>query len=301
MKRAPFLLGSGAALLAGCGGGGHSVMRAIPGLDAPAAVAHKSNAKLQLVPVTPDPIPADVLANPIVGEARRFNGSVAPRGWMFAQGQALQSDLYAGLAQLLGRSNGTAKATFALPLAAFPLIIAVEGARPTSPATLAAVRRPSTVAAAGLGPDARPAPPRLPTPPTAEELAARQLARTAVHVTGATPAELSGADRTRFAAATSDARTAALGALSPATRAQVDGAIDAAAAGRTDLHGAVTATAAALTDDEVAALNGANAGYLRPFSGGWSPNAAEARLAAAGFLVSVAITPQQAQAIAARE
>lgn len=300
MKRAPFLLGGSAAVLAGCGGG-RAVMQAIPGVGG-SSVAHKPASKLQLVPATPDPIPANVLANPIVGEAARFAGSVAPLGWMFAEGQTLQSSAYPALAQMLGRPNGTLKTSFALPKPGFALIIAVAGLQPTSPATLAAARKVSTVAALGLGPGARPAPPRLPKPLSGEALAERRLAQTTVHVTNASPVELSAADRTRIAAATGDARTAALGALLPATRALVDGAVDDAVAGRTDLHAAVTATAAALDADEITALNAANGSYVRPFNGNWTPDAgAAARLAAAGFLLSVAITPQQAQTIGARE
>ena len=300
MKRAPFLLGGSAAVLAGCGGG-RAVMQAIPGVGG-SSLAHKPASKLQLVPTTPDPIPANVLANPIVGEAARFAGSVAPAGWMFAEGQTLQSSAYPGLAELLGRPNGTLKASFALPKPGFALIIAVAGSQPTNPASLAAARKVSTVAALGLGSGARPAPPRLPQPLSAEALAARRLAQTPVHVTTASPVELSVTDRARIAAATGDARTAALSALVPATRALVDGAIDDAVAGRTDLHAAVTATAAALDANEIAALNAANGNYVRPFNGNWTPDASpDARLAAAGFLLSVAITPQQAQTIGARE
>jgi microcystin-dependent protein len=300
MKRAPFLLGSSAAMLAGCGGG-RAVMQAIPGVGG-SSVAHKPASKLQLVPTTPDPIPANVLANPIVGEAARFAGAVAPVGWMFAEGQTLQSSTYPALAQMLGRPNGTLKTSFTLPKAGFPLIIAVSGTQPTSPASLAAARKVSTVAALGLGPGARPAPPPALKPLSAEALAARRLAQTNVHVTNASPVELSAADRTRIAAATGDARTTALAALLPATRTLVDGAIDDAVAGRTDLHAAVTATAAALDANEITALNAANGSYVRPFNANWTPDAgAAARLAAAGFLLSVAITPQQAQTIGARE
>jgi hypothetical protein len=300
MKRAPFLLGGSAAMLAGCGGG-RALTQAIPGIGN-SSVAHKPGSKVQLVPATPDPIPANVLANPIVGEAARFAGSVAPVGWMFAEGQTLQSSAYSALAQLLGQPNGTLKSSFTLPKAGFPLIIAVTGIQPTSPASLAAARKVSRVAALGLLPGARPAPPRLPKPLSAEALAARRLAQTNVHTTNASPVELSLADRTRITAATADARTAALGALSAATHALLEGAIDDAVAGRSDLHGALVRTAAALDADEITALNVANSSYVRPFNGNWTPDSsAGARLAAASFLLSVAITPQQAQTIGARE
>jgi microcystin-dependent protein len=296
MKRAPFLLAGSAAMLAGCGGG-HALTRAIPGADAPAA----RTSKLVLVPATPDPISANVLANPIVGEARRFTGAVAPANWMLAQGQTLSSTAYPALAQLLGQPNGKLKTTFQLPNPGFGLIVAVAGVQMTKPSQLtSSARRPSETVS--LGPNARPGKPYLEKPLSAAALEERRLAQTSVHVTSSTPAELSAADRARISAATAEARSAALGALSPATRTQLDGAIDDAVAGRTDLHAAVTSTASALTAGEIAALNAANGDYVRPFNAKWTPSeSADARLAAASFLLSVAITPEQAQTIGARE
>jgi hypothetical protein len=83
-----------------------------------------------------------VLQNPIVGEAARFDGTVAPAGWMFAQGQVLRIADYPKLYAVLRRSaGGDGKTTFALPRPKQSWIIAVTGVSPNSPAMLASLRK----------------------------------------------------------------------------------------------------------------------------------------------------------------
>ena len=90
------------------------------------------------------PIPANVLQAPIIGEVRRFDGAVPPRGWAFCDGRVLPVAQHPRLFAVLGRSaGGNGRTSFALPLApaAYPAIIAVDGWIPASPAMLAAARR----------------------------------------------------------------------------------------------------------------------------------------------------------------
>src|ERR1700737_3432021 len=102
MKRAPFLGAAGAVLLSGCGG--HHVMRAIPGV-APSA-SNLTPQNLRFVPQVAEAIPDSVLAHPIIGEARRFDGKTAPAGWMLAQGQTVQIADNRPLFSILGRIAG---------------------------------------------------------------------------------------------------------------------------------------------------------------------------------------------------
>jgi len=90
------------------------------------------------------PIPANVLQYPIVGEVRRFDGAVAPRGWASCDGRELSVAQFPRLFAVLGRSaGGNGRTSFALPraLAGYPEIIAVDGWIPASPAILARARR----------------------------------------------------------------------------------------------------------------------------------------------------------------
>jgi hypothetical protein len=108
-------------------------------------------------------IPPWVLAHPLLGEVRRFDGFVAPPGWMFCQGQLLRVAAFPQLFAILGKScGGDGKTTFALPLSrAYRSIIAVTGAFGLTPAAIAAMRRAPYdrfgVSAPGLGVWQRPA------------------------------------------------------------------------------------------------------------------------------------------------
>jgi hypothetical protein len=141
-KRSLFLLGC-AATVAGCGGG-HGVSSLIPGAGGTSA----SSAKLQSVKAsdkTTEPaltIPQHVLTNPIVGEVRRFDGSVAPLGWMLCQGQKLPATQYPLLFMVRKKAGGgDGKTVVALPAAtALGQIIAVNGTIPKNPVVLAQMR-----------------------------------------------------------------------------------------------------------------------------------------------------------------
>src|SRR4029077_7406953 len=89
----------------------------------------------QLVPQVAEAIPDGVLTGPLMGEARRFDGTVAPERWMLAQGQTLNVADNRQLFSILGSiAGGDGKKTFNLPNPGFGLIVAVAGAFPTSPA-----------------------------------------------------------------------------------------------------------------------------------------------------------------------
>jgi Phage Tail Collar Domain len=141
-KRSLFLAGS-AATLAGCGGG-HGLSSIIPGAGGTSA----SSATPQRVKASDKttapalPIPQHVLANPIVGEVRRFDGSVAPQGWMLCQGQQLPVAQYPLLFTVRKKTGGGDGKTFvALPAAtALGQIIAVNGTIPKNPVALAQLR-----------------------------------------------------------------------------------------------------------------------------------------------------------------
>ncbi len=142
-KRSLFLAGS-AATLAGCGGG-HGLSSMIPGAGGSAA-APASTQRVKASDKTTEPalpIPPQVLANPIVGEVRRFDGSVAPPGWMLCQGQKLPVAQYALLFMVRKKASGGDGKTFvALPAAtALGQIIAVTGTIPKNPVVLAQMRR----------------------------------------------------------------------------------------------------------------------------------------------------------------
>jgi hypothetical protein len=140
-KRSLFLAGT-AATLAGCGGHGPSSM--IPGAGG-AGTAPASTMRVKASVKTTEPaltIPQHVLANPIVGEVRRFDGSVAPTGWMLCQGQKLPVTQYPLLFMVRKKAGGGDGKTFvALPAAtALGQIIAVNGTIPKNPLALAQMR-----------------------------------------------------------------------------------------------------------------------------------------------------------------
>jgi Phage Tail Collar Domain len=134
MKRHSFLTAAAAAALAGCG--------------------HKAQSSGIVPAVTPqglrrtrdafpaEPIPQYVLANPILGEARRYDDAVPPAGWVIAQGQTMQIAENRALFAILGKSRGgDGKTTFTLPNPRrAQYIIAVTGVVPASPRALAALR-----------------------------------------------------------------------------------------------------------------------------------------------------------------
>lgn len=300
MKRAPFLGAAGAAILAGCGGS--HAMRALPGV-APLSLSHGSKPQAgHLEPAAADPIPASVLQNPIIGEARRFDGAVAPPGWMLAQGQSLDPAQNPRLYSIIGLiGGGDGRKVFKLPAPGFGVIIAVAGMYPTSPSMLAlSVRRTSAVAS--LGPNARLPLPATPKPPSEQVLAARRLMSAGPRVGRSAPVPLSRETVERIRQVTADARTGAFADLTAENRARLNDAVQAAVSGRVSIAWAVNAMSAVLSAGEADALERADDALIRSFNDRWQGEPGQdSRLAAASFLISVAITRDQARAMYSRE
>lgn len=297
MKRAPFIGGSAAVFLAGCGGS--KVMRAIPGVATTAAgQAKPPSGAVRLVPQTADSIPSNVLASPTIGEFRRFDGKTAPANWMFAQGQTMTVTENPHLFSLLGRLTGDGKASFLLPNPPFSGIIAIAGSFASSPVVLAAVTRSSLTAS--LGPGAVPRPPRQPkiTAKAAEDLAAqRKLTASAVRGLRAAPA-LTSERAAQFRQAATDARASALAVLTAPSRARLDAALDAASTGRTSVYAAVSTMASALTSDEAVAVLRVGDAMGAPFGAPSSAaHSTDPRNDAAHFLVAVGFSPPQLSAL----
>lgn len=192
MKRYSFLTAAAAAALAGCGH--HQSSGTIPAVS-PNAIRRTA----ETLPA--ETIPPHVLANPILGEMRRFDGVAAPAGWAFAQGQTLQIAQNRPLFGVLGKSaGGDGKTTFNLPNSRNgQFIICIVGIIPKSSRVLASLRQgpqePFSVSVPGLAvlerpgygpirkaviPDGNPlwAPGTVPTPELirAQAAAAQELA-----------------------------------------------------------------------------------------------------------------------------
>jgi microcystin-dependent protein len=287
-----------ATVLTGCGGRGVS---GLPGLG-PAAVAKAPAAgALRLVPDVPDPIPASVLAEPIVGEARRYAGTTAPNGWLFARGQTLEIALYPHLFSVLGTiAGGDGKKTFLLPAPRFPLIVATAGTFLTSPAMLASSARHLN-AAASVIPGARPAPARVKQERPGIE-AARLLAENAIAAGPARSSPLSYDMSARIANATANAREAAMAWLTAANRSLVSQTTATVVAGGLSPGDAVARMAGALSTAESSALLDVNDKYIAIFRDRPSEALHEnPQLEAARFLMSVAYTADQIDALELRE
>ena len=150
-----------------------------------------------------------------MGEAWRFDGSVAPPGWMLARGQSLDVAQYQRLYSILGVSGGgDGRKAFKLPEPGFGVIVAVAGMYPTGPSMLAlSVRRTSAVVS--LGPNAIPALPKMPKPPSEKLMEARRLLTAGPRVGRLSPVPLSRETIERIRQVTADARTGAFSALTP--------------------------------------------------------------------------------------
>jgi microcystin-dependent protein len=295
MKRAPFLGASAAVLLAGCGG--HHVMRALPGV---APLSKSSTSSLRLVPEKADPIPANVLAQPILGEARRYDGPAAPAGWMFAQGQQLDVASNRALFSVLGSSTRTdGKTSFTLPKLTVPTIVAVAGTLPTSPAMLSSLGR-LLDRAHSLGPNAVARAPKMIKPPPPDVVAAHKLIAAQVRVRGERPVPVSPEFVARLQRAKSGARAAAVEQLSAGNRVLLESAVQRYLSGRIALNDAVTEVAAALTNQEADALLQTHADMTRQFTSAPLDRPADARGDASRFLFIVSITEDQIAAATAR-
>jgi hypothetical protein len=300
LKRAPFLGAAAATFLAGCGG--HNVMRALPGVAPSSLLKPTAGKNGPVVPVTADPIPANVLTSPFIGEARRFDGAVAPAGWVLAQGQTVNILDNKQLFSILGTSSGgDGRSAFKLPNPRFGFIVAVAGVYPTSPQLLAQSGRRMTHTDS-LGPDARAAVPPMPKPPSAKLMADRRLLTSGVRVGRSLPTRVSPELAQRITNAQQDARSAAIQALSPENRARLESAVQGAVEGRISVYGAVSQMIPALTYGEAAALLRVSDAMIQPFNDRAATSAStNAQIDAAHYLISVAFTPDQVRAIARHE
>jgi microcystin-dependent protein len=303
MKRLSFLGAAAATSLTACGGGGSSVLHAISAVAPIAKGSTPTTQAVQLVPAAAPVLSAAVLAQPIIGEAARFDGTTIPAGWLAAQGQTLKATDYPQLFSMLKNiAGGDGKTTFALPKPPFTMIVAVAGLYPASPQTIASSARRPDATAKSLGPGAMPAPIKAPQAVSAQLTAQRSLVNSAVRASTAAPVPIPWQTVARYQAATADARDAALATLGPVSRGQFDAAIQSASGGGMKLGAIVRTMASTLGGAEIDALNRANAAYIQQFNPSWALQPGDdPRLGAANFLVSVAVTKVQAKAIAAHE
>jgi microcystin-dependent protein len=296
MKRAPFLGAGAAAFLAGCGG--HQT-RVLPGVALSASKA-QSTYNGRLVPEMADPIPSPVLAQPIIGEARRFDGKVAPSGWQLARGQQLSVSQNRQLFAVLGTvAGGDGKTAFKLPNPGFGVIVAVAGMLPTSPVMLASSARRVTLADS-LGPNAVPAPPRMPKQASAQLIAERRLITSGVRAAAANPVRMTAEAVARIARARADAREAALGVLSAGNRAQLAAATQRYLAGSISLYEGVVQLAGMLSPAEVEGILGAADAMTRTLASRGLPSLDDRRGEASRFIFSVTVTNEQIAAATAR-
>jgi hypothetical protein len=299
LKRAPFLATAGAAALSGCGG--NHALRALPAL-APSSSSKVGQGPIRLVPETADPIPDAVLASPLIGEARRFDGSVVPSGWMFAQGQSLPIAIYRELFSVLGTcAGGDGKTTFKLPSPRFGLIVAVAGTLATSQDVITRSARHMTPKDS-LGPDARATPLRMPKPPSPALLAAQRLTTSAVRVGRASSVPVSQEMQETFVRAHQDARGGAAARLGSSSQARLEAVVQGLVDGRITSEDAVLELRSSLANDEANAVLDVNDSMIRRFNDRWEgSDRRNAQVDAANFLLSVSLTRDQERAIYRRE
>lgn len=308
MKRAPFLGAAAASVLAGCGG--HHVMRALPGVASSAQSGNRASGSVRLVPEAADPIPQNVLASPIIGEARRFDGPTAPSGWLFAHGQAVNAADYPQLSSILLRAAArTRNATLTLPNPPFGLIIAAAGMFATSPAALAQSGRRFT-AEASLGPGARPVAfrtisARFQALAEKRDVLIREqqrLAATALHPRPGPSIPITPDAAGRIANRRAAARTDALDRLSPANRGHALQLVEAIVEGRISTYQAQLEMKASLSLDEARALLDVNDAYERASRPGWAGmDHPEPQLDAARYIIYIVFTPEQLRAMERRD
>lgn len=249
-----------------------------------------------------EPIPASVIANPIIGEIRRFDGTTPPSGaWMLTRGQAMPVTQNPQLFSILRTSaGGDGKTTFNLPKPPMGYIIAISGAFPTNPATLAASGRHVTRHADSLGEGAIPVPARMPR----ERAGLAEERRNRPRGVSAAPARwtpVSAALEARMTETNRTGRERALDGLSAANRALVGGVTDAVVSGALSINDAIARVSEALSGSEATALLDVNDRMMAEYRPGWNGAAhPNATLEAARFLVSVAFTPDQLSTLRSR-
>jgi microcystin-dependent protein len=292
-------------MLAGCGGS--HVMRSLPGVAPSNSLSPSGNFSGKLFPVTADPIPDNVLKNPIIGEAWRLDGGTVPPGWVLAQGQALPIADNPKLFSILGHAAGDrATATFAMPKPGFGLIVAAAGMFPTSPAMLAQSAR-RTSAIASMGPGARPLgsirslsakQQAIQDKRTAAVRQSQQLFAAGPRVGRSVSQRLSPEFVARIDRVEQDARTNALAALSGANQARVAGLIDAILSRRTTVDQAAREMASTLTGGEARALLDVFDETQRALRTGWSGmQHPDPQTEASRYLIATAFTRDQLHAL----
>jgi hypothetical protein len=241
------------------------------------------------------------LNQPIIGEARRFDGTTAPAGWTFAQNQTLQivqnPKLFSVIRTMAG---GDGKITFKLPMSKLSWIVAVAGTYPSNPDIITHAGRRMTLADS-LGNGAVPRPARFPKPVSDATLKERRLITSAVRVGRPSAIPVSRELRARMRQANLDARSGALEVLTATNRARLDGFVQNALSGRIRVYDAVVGMTSQLSGGEASALLEINDSMVRSFSDQWRGSAhANPALEASRFLLSVAITQDQIEAAAMR-
>jgi Phage Tail Collar Domain len=283
-------------------------MRALPGV-APSQNKNGISSGLRLVPESAEPIPDNVLAKPIIGEARRFDGTTPPAGWVWAKGQSLGSAQYPQLSSILkhvAEPLSSSSGTFTLPNPGFGLIVAAAGTFPTSPQLLKGLGR-KMQPEDSLGPNAQ----RV----VGRRLSPRFLSKERDRATAVLASQrlISSAPRARsgpsipiapeLAAAIeqsrASARLAALGRLSPANSSRAESVAAAIASGRTSTHEGQLQMAAVLSQGEAASLLQILDAHTAAFRPGWpGMNHPDAVADAAHFIVDITMTPEQQRAYA---
>lgn len=127
LDRAAFLTTGAATLLASCGHGG------VGSSLLPSTSSSAQSMQRAAGTVTPaSAIPAYVLSYPIIGEARQFDGHVAPVGWIPLDGRTIATSYNRTLAEIVDNVHAAHSTTFAVPKVD-GWIMAVSGTAPTSP------------------------------------------------------------------------------------------------------------------------------------------------------------------------
>jgi hypothetical protein len=272
-------------------------MRVLPGV-APAS-------KNQAFPdVAAERIPDSVLTRPIIGEIRRFDGTVAPSGWALTGGQTVNIADNRPLFSILRTvAGGDGKTTFKLPNPTLKYIIAVAGTYPTSPAVFAMLGR-HVSKVDSLGDGAIAAVPRLTTSKPerdAKTLAEHRLAAAAIHVGPASPTRLSRDLRERIRQARQDAGNTAVARLSAATAARLSSVVQSYLSGRIALNEAATELAPAITNGEADAIRQTHDAMIRQFRTGFDGSRFDdPQRDASRLLLSVTITDEQVSTALAR-
>jgi len=289
VKRGPFIGAAAALVVSGCGGRIGSGVLPRGARDASPATSFASVA---------DVIPESVLRAPIVGEAYRFDGAVAPAGWLLMQGQTLAVADYPALFRVLRTvAGGDGKTTFKLPSTKAGMIIAVAGAFPSSPQVFAQLGRHTSALADQLGAGAR-LTVRVPSARAQArqaqvDAALREQHERAVSAPRVGPAVPDSPERVaRAARAAADARTAALAALSAQNRAGVLGLVESILAGGISVREATLRASASLGADEAQAVLDVADGTQRALGSASAPHA-DPQGEAGRFLVAISFTPDQ--------